>query len=886
MAVYKHNESIILENNFVKISVSMSDSRVESITDKVNLKDIRGEETCFFSFVENDKKTELYPTAVLFEDGIITLKTLYGDVEICVQAEEEYFTLELLSSLPQEIYKLIMAHGKYEYDCKDKTGIGAAGMAVTYWANPCFYPDAKDKETKAEVVRYLKDKGAKYALLIAPIEKHRDILKKITLTIDKETGIRSELGGAWGQESQLNHDNGMLLYYTEDEYLDKNMSFFEALGVDQIDICQGGPSAYYQGSFEYRYHKDAADFKKRFADRVAKCGMYPGLHTYAATVALDCAGILSNPEYQKQMLVKEILTLAEDIDGDTMLIPITQNCENVSCDFSFLSINSPLIIIGEEVIRYESVNGGLVVANRGYAGTKAVSHKKGEEIKHLSGLYYNVAPVVGSPLFYKIAEFTAKAFDEGGYKSIYLDALDATFRFIDDREDMWFYCAAFICEILKYCKKTPMIEASCMYPSMWAARGRFGAWDIGRRGYKEWNEAHVRENERYTDMYATATLGWYSFYPVDNKHPGNFHTRYEYFDDIDHLGTLSVAYDFGMVFNDIESEDYFSTPALRRNIAIYRKYDKLRKTHYFSDDILNKVKEGKYEYQIREKENGKFVFVEKDYQQKKFYNVKNPSENNGKFVNPFEKQSPFVRITAHISSKGENPVPLINFDKNEPIPDKLVIKEFENEINLTGKCARKVSVSGNGKKGTVAILIYGRETGRDGIMAYYIDTDFEGWRDFILAESDNGDRKENLYEQEMLKGNMRPFDPLYYYLRTNACDDRTYKIEVDSYGDVDGVKISDIEAVDHTFEVLKNPSVKVGDSTVVFNCELKSTDYIEFDGEKAIMYDRNGFETEVPFTGFVEVPSGKFTAELSARSDSSAPLRASLTLGFTGNEII
>ena len=33
-------------------------------------------------------------------------------------------------------------------------------MAVTYWANPCFYPDAKAKETKAEVTRYLKDKGA------------------------------------------------------------------------------------------------------------------------------------------------------------------------------------------------------------------------------------------------------------------------------------------------------------------------------------------------------------------------------------------------------------------------------------------------------------------------------------------------------------------------------------------------------------------------------------------------------------------------------------------------------------------------------------------------------------------------------------------------------
>ena len=884
MAIYNESKNIVLENDLVKIIVSSETTLVKSVYDKVNGKEMKGEEVHFFSFVENDKQTKVYPTSLELSGNIITVNSVYGKTEYEVSAESDYFTIELITSIPDEIYKVLMADVKYDYDRDDKEALCATGMAITYWANPCFYPDAKAKETKAEVIRYLEDKGAKYAFFVAPLKNHQDLLKKITLTIDKNTGIRSEYGGAWGAEVQLNHDNGMLLYYTEDEYLDKNMSFFEALGVDQIDICQGGPSAYYQGTFEYRYHKDAEDFKKRFSDRVGQYGMYPGLHTYAATVALDCAGILSKPEYQKQMVVNATFTLASDIDETAMVIPIEEPCENVNCDFSFLSKNSPLIIIDGEVMRFEKTDGGIVLTHRGYAGTKAIPHKKGAQITHLSGLFYNAVPDVNSQLFLDLAKFTAQAFDEGGYKSIYLDGLDTTFRFIDDRDDMWYYDAKFVCELLKHCKKTPMIETSDMQPSIWASRGRNGAWDISRRGYKQWNKAHLDDNKKYLDIFNTATLGWYSFYPIDDKHPGNFHSRYQFTDDIDYLGAISVAYNFSIVYNDIESEQFFSIPALRRNIAHYRKYDDLRKKYYFSDDILKQIREDDGEYQLCEKENGEFVFVEKKYQQKKFYDVQDSSKNSGKFVNPYEKQNPFVRIMAHISSVGENALPLIELDKNAPFPKEKVEKVFEKEIDLTSRCARKVSVLGNGKEGTVAILLHGRETGREGVMAYYINTNFEGWRDFVLAESDNGDCPELEYEQKMMEGENIILH-LWKYLRNNACDNRTFKIEIDSCGDVEGVRISGIEAVDHTFEILKNPTVKVGNSTVTFNCDLKSTDYIEFDGEKAIMYDRIGNETVVGFAGSVEVPAGEFEAELSVDNTSSAPLRASITFGFTGEEL-
>ena len=76
----------------------------------------------------------------------------------------------------------------------------------------------------------------------------------------------------------------------------------------------------------------------------------------------------------------------------------------------------------------------------------------------------------------------AKAYNEGGYSSIYLDALDGISKHCDDPSEVQYYMAAFVCEVLKYCKKEPLLEASCHYPILWTSRGRIGAWDTCKQG--------------------------------------------------------------------------------------------------------------------------------------------------------------------------------------------------------------------------------------------------------------------------------------------------------------------------------------------------------------------------------------------------------------------
>ena len=72
---------------------------------------------------------------------------------------------------------------------------------------------------------------------------------------------------------------------------------------------------------------------------------------------------------------------------------------------------------------------------------------------------------------------------------------------------------------------------------------------------------------------------------------------------------------------------------------------------------------------------------------------------------------------------------------------------------------------------------------------------------------------------------------------------------------------------------------------VEFLCELKSTEFIEFDGKSAKVIDGQGNEKEIEFKGSITAPKGEFNAQLITDNSTENILRAQLTLGFSGKEI-
>ena len=117
-------------------------------------------------------------------------------------------------------------------------------------------------------------------------------------------------------------------------------------------------------------------------------------------------------------------------------------------------------------------NKGRLTCLRGQCGTLAVEHKAGTTIRIIGGYYSHIAPQPGSELFYEIARRTAKAYNDGDFGGLFFDALDGLsvhLKYAGLEDYLWYYGASFVNEVLKYCKKTPIVEYSTLYPSLWAA---------------------------------------------------------------------------------------------------------------------------------------------------------------------------------------------------------------------------------------------------------------------------------------------------------------------------------------------------------------------------------------------------------------------------------
>ena len=190
------SNTIILDNAYATITVANEGAAVVSVIDKKTGNDIKGEDTAFFALVMPDKETEFATVSAVLEGDVIKVKTEGGNFDVKVTAYDSYFEFETLTALPDTCHRARVAHAKYSYDPKDKANTGACGIALTYWMNPCYYPDSKNCETKGEVHSKLNNVNGKYALIIAPICEQRDIIKTAARTIDRNCGIYSETGGA------------------------------------------------------------------------------------------------------------------------------------------------------------------------------------------------------------------------------------------------------------------------------------------------------------------------------------------------------------------------------------------------------------------------------------------------------------------------------------------------------------------------------------------------------------------------------------------------------------------------------------------------------------------------------------------------------------------
>jgi len=875
MAIFKDNKTaVVLENDYVKLELSKK-SFTTKLTDKKTGGDITGEERVFFS-VSDAEENEYPATAMSVKENILTFETELGSADIKVDVFDDHFIFEVVGAkLKKEVFFITFANVKYTCDKNDPETLRLAEVPMTINTRTFDYPNGASGQFRGVAYPHLGGvKGAKMGVTTAPETTLREQLKTLCEKIDPKKGIVSKEAGPWGRDCKKNFRDYTIVYSAAPDYVKGNIEFFKEIGVDQVDFHQGG-ATFRQGDFKQANYEDHAGFKKNVSDLLEANGMQAGLHTYAYYMTGGCTQYLADKKWQKDLDRNETFTLREDISAEDTFVPSVESTAELSDYYGFFTSNLPYILVDEEIIAYSNAPDGFKVTQRGVGGTTPAPHKKGSPMYHLRGCFNLFSPAAGSELFREVARNTAKAYNEGGFGMIYLDALDGIGRHCTAHEG-WYYAAMFVHEIMKNCKTYPLIEYSTMYPSIWASRARMGAWDTPFRAYRFWNGLHHKHQAIATRNHHTATLGWYNFYPQTDKYPGNQHTRYHHFDTIDHLGMLAVLYNYSNVFNGTSKAGLERYAGYRRNVARYKVYSDLRKSDYFSSETLDAAKACGHEVAIAKK-GSKYVLREKNYKTKRLFDIQDEKRNTAEFENPFKRQTPFVRIENCMSTLGDDAMVLIPLDETKPVSDQAKKYTFGGEINAFKNLAMTIRVKGNGKKGAIGFKGLSASQSEHGYGLYVIDTDFEGWRDFVLLETDNGERMELGFEDNQ---------GFYSVGRSSHNIDRLTSMELMTSGDVEGVLVTSLKACREVYNVVKNPSVTIGKETVKFECELMSTDFIEWDGETAKVIDRYGNEKKIWFEGTLTAPKGRFKASVTCQASLNAcPVNVHLTFGTTGKDI-
>ncbi len=865
--------NIILKNDRVEITVSDKAIPVSlKCRECAKVFAVKAEPFVRLKTANNDT---LVPDRLEFSDD--TLSFFYGEdrIDIGVKSHRNFLEFTVLSQLP--IYADVM-----EFCCvsiadfqNTDTSPAFFSYALTENVNEKMYPDGCEGRSYGLVMKKFGTVGARLAVVFSKKCEVCDVLKQIHETLSPTDRAHLPIAGPYAREYEKNHGNYVIISQTAPAYLENYIDFYTKAGVSQLDFHQG-PNSVRQGDFYFhKYNGSGKEFCEKFSKPLLDAGILSGLHTYAYYIDPFCDPILSDEKWQKQLCVLDEFTLDADVDADALFFKTLEDSSAFSTNHTFFSDSLPYALIDTELVQIKPCEGGFEVIKRAHAGTVAAAHKKGAKIKHMFARFCMFTPIIGSELFYKIARDTAKAYNEGGFEMIYLDALDGIGHHCP-KDEAWYWAGQFVSAIVKNCTKPPIIEYSTMYPSLWACRGRMGAWDTPFRGFKDFVKTHVEGNSAWEKRHYTTTLGWYLAYPVmQDKFPPNYTMRYQFDEDIDFVGSEAFSHGSSMVFLSLTAENFEKFPAFEKNVKNYRRYSEALGDKNLSA-LREKVLANPYETRLVEKDGEKY-FVEKHYKKSKIYDAQGTLDKV-LYENPFKAQKPFVRLEGHLSTGEEKGALLVHFDEKEPVRAGKYTFDY---TDMTSRLALRVRVKGNGTNSALVFRVGSSWNAGKGVADYTVILNFEGWRTIVLAEVDNGNFPE---ARAPLPGDYYA----YSYYRSNVNFDHADSLEIFALGDVEGVCIGDVEACAHEETVAAEVTLSRGEKSITFTPELTSSEYLEYYPEEnlALKFDRFGNSETVEFTGEMpEIESGTGEISIRAAGKTALPVRFTATVGTTG-EII
>ena len=872
---------IELRNNNVSILISEK-AELLSCVELSSGRDIAARDHKKIARAAKPGKATQQASRVTFSNNQLHLYFGEDVVRCKVEAKDRFFTVEVIGGDIDKFDFLVFQDLKMDYDYTASNPFLAAGVAMSLQTHPVHYPSGEAKEVIGQCYQKTGIKGAKLAIVACRKSELRGIIKEAYRAVPRGAlPVSYNGGGPFALDNEANKYDCVLIYTTKSSFVPDWISFYSQYEIRQFEFMLGS-TTFVQGDFTFPTFGSATAFKEQITDPLSNAGIISTLHNYAYYLSYSSTELLSNPKWQQQLEFHGDLSLSGRLSKEATDIKVSGDKSCLKSDYVHRKLLSPYLLVDNEIIKYQIGSNGFVSCQRGQCGTKAVTHKAGAKVRIIGGYYGHIAPQIGSELYYEIARRTAKAYNEGGFRGFYFDALSGLInhlRYTHEEKYLWYYGASFINEVLKYCDRSPdVLDISDMYCTLWSSRGRGITYDTPLRGYKNHIDDHIERNKSYMDRQYVTTLGWYNFYPTRSETPADYSVKYMFSDDVDYAGVKSIAYDQTMTYNGLSQGNVDKIPALKRNLDIFAQYSQLRQKVYFSDKVRETLRDGRYEYRLQ-KRNNTWGFLQAVYSKERIRDIRQDFLVGS---NPFKRQHPFIRLENCFSSvSNSSSIVLLQSSNAIELKENGMTKDFSTPLDLSGHKALRVTVKGNGNDSKDAICVRLGASSGVAYADYVIRLNFDGWREVVVPGLDNGeypdlvfkDMSDDVSRVHQNSVDMSKVSYVKIYQTSNA-----------------KASVRKIESVPIVSNALTNPTIHIGRTSVTFNGTIQSGEYVEYTtgAQEALVYDNigNNRVISVSRSGRFRIPQGRFTAKVSGTSEvEGVPSGVILTFGLYGKFI-
>ncbi len=825
-----------------------------------------------------------------------------SSVYLLVEITDDMMTFEIDSELSPDVQTVVFGVLYTNLTIsQDPESYRLNAIGMTAWTQVSHYllGEYKDTTALAHSIYSAGTMGAKYGIVFSKFKDVIPFMQKAMDAVDPSVGFGLKSAGAYTKEWDAIYDDYAFIGLNPDT-IDSYIAICKEFGVETVDLHMGD-STFLNGNFKFAHTETgtAKEYYEKLGYKFKEAGIKTALHSYAWYIDYNATNFTTDPYWQKQLLMKDdVYTLAKNMTKFRTNIPTVEDATDFDATTSFFVSNSNLVLIDKEIIRVgKGTADGFVSIKRAMCGTESAEHKKGAKIYHLSGHFGKLIPAYDSELFWLTADLMAEAYNDGQFDMLYFDAIDGcgadiTASYSNTGWEAWYWHQMYIHRVVSQCERTPIVETSSGCGQEYNFRGRMGAYDYPTRAYKVSIKSHAANNLKTVSNNVVSTLGWWNFRPDASPTCGMYNTieKTQFRDDLDYLGMTAVIYDMTMVYNPIPNPATIdANPFLYSNVKYFNdKYSELRKSHYFSQEVKDKVIEIGGEWKIVEKKPGEYAFLQMYYSQANLGNDLTSPNYTFTGNNPFDAQTAFVRVEPRWSTEYEDPITICEFDENKTLEQQNLTNN-KLSVNMRNNMAVKVKVKGTATDGDAILIVLkgGLTSGEsNGHCDYFIDLNFEGWKEFILLDADNAEYDTTKYKFGAPIYNVGGD---YGTVRSTPSFANIVNVTVYTCGtNAKSAQMSSLVGYKQIDAPVTNPTVKVGSSSITFNTTVKGGEYIEYIPEenKAYLYhNREQTIEEIPFTGTINAPSGSFTVEYTAEATTKATLRARVTLGFKGQEI-